>query len=280
MSTSLGKNKNSYGKFFTNKRFAKKTSFIVMSALFLFSFSQLDFTIKKLLNGFERGQYMLERMLPPVVTDLNALIAAALESIQVAVVSTILGVAFSAILAIFAANNTTPHQIISYLIKGFAVFVRSIPALIWAIMFIVAVGFGPSAGIMALAINSIGMLVKVYAESIEEMDKGVIEALRATGASPFQVAMQGILPAVMSILISWSVFRLDINIRYAAILGVVGAGGIGAELDRYTRASNYDQALGVTIIIFLMVIFVEKITTYIKQQLDLPTTALVEGEDE
>ncbi|MCC5910430.1 MAG: phosphonate ABC transporter, permease protein PhnE [Clostridiaceae bacterium] len=261
------------------KNYFAKGFLVFTGILFIFSFLQLDFTMDKLINGFERGGFMLSRMFPPVITDLNALLGAAIESIQVAVVGTLLGVIFSLILSVFAAKNTSPHIILSYLVKGFAGFVRAIPALIWAIMFIVAVGLGPSAGIMALAINSIGMLVKVYAESIEEMDKGVIEALRATGASPFQVVMQGILPAVMSIFISWSVFRLDINIRYAAILGVVGAGGIGAELSRYTRASNFDQALGVTIIIFLMVIAVEKITVYIKEQLDLPTTALVADDE-
>ncbi|MDQ2086760.1 phosphonate ABC transporter, permease protein PhnE [Herbivorax sp. ANBcel31] len=263
---------------FLSSLFSKKNStkllLVIMSILFIYSFLQLGFTWKRLIESYERGSFMLQRMLPPVITDLNALIAAGIESIQVAVIGTFLGVLFSITLAIFAASNTSPHFTISYLIKAFAVFVRAIPALIWAIMFIVAVGFGPSAGIMALAINSIGMLLKVYAESIEEIDKGVIEAIRATGASSFQVFMQGILPEVSKIFISWSVFRLDINIRYAAILGVVGAGGIGQELSRYTRSSNYDQALGVTIIIFIIIVAVEKITAYIKKQLDLPTTAV------
>jgi phosphonate transport system permease protein len=121
---------------------------------------------------------------------------------------------------------------------------------------------------LALAVNSIGMLVKVYAESIEEIDQRVIDAIKATGGSPFQVVMQGVLPTISSIFISWSVFRFDINLRYATVLGVVGAGGIGWELIRASRMIAYNEMLGITIVMFLMVLGAEYVTRFLKQWAD------------
>src|SRR5699024_1876305 len=112
---------------------------------------------------------------------------------------------------------------ISYLVKSVAAFIRAVPALIWALLFIVAIGLGPTTGILALAVNSFGMLMKVYAEAIEEIDDSLIDALKATGASKIQIVMQGIIPSMLRIFITWSIFRFDINIRYAAVLGIVGA---------------------------------------------------------
>ncbi|MGJ9458991.1 phosphonate ABC transporter, permease protein PhnE [Oceanobacillus sp. CF4.6] len=235
---------------------------------FVFSFSQLNITFEKFFDSLERGQYMFNRMLPPTLAEPMNVLEAAMQSLQVAVVGTVLGIILSLILAILAASNLSPYPVVSYVIKAFATFVRSVPALIWAMLFIIAVGFGPTPGILALAVNSIGMLVKVYAESIEEMDRGVLEAIRSTGASPLQVVFQGVFASIVSILISWSIFRFDMNVRYASILGVVGAGGIGWELMSATQASRYDAALGVTFVIFLMIISIEYFTRFIKRQLE------------
>lgn len=249
-------------------KYKRPNPIIIISILFIFSFSQLNITWERLLDSFERGQYMLNRMLPPRFDEPLNLLEAAIESLQVAVVGTILGIIISTVLAVLAAKNLTPHPLISYSIKMFAAFVRAVPALIWAILFIIAVGFGPTPGILALGVNSIGMLVKVYAESIEEMDMATIEAVRSTGASPLQVIFQGVFPSIMSIFITWSIFRFDINVRYAAVLGVVGAGGIGWVLLSAVHSSRWDAALGATFVIFAMIISIEYITRYIKRQLE------------
>jgi phosphonate transport system permease protein len=189
---------------------------------------------------------------------------------------TLWGIVFSIVLAMFAAKNVAPHISISYGVKAFAAFVRAVPALIWALLFIIAIGLGPTPGILALAVNSVGMLLKVYAEAIEEIDQGVIEALKATGASKFQIVMQGVIPSVMSIIISWSIFRFDINIRYAAVLGVVGAGGIGWELVRASRIMAYDEVLGITLVIFAMILCAELLARYLKNKSDKVTLKAME----
>jgi phosphonate transport system permease protein len=238
---------------------------------FIVSLLQLEIVPEKILNSFSRTQNLLNNMFPPALDEPINVLGAAVESLQIAVLGTVWGIIFSIILAFLAAKNMTPHISISYAIKAFAAFVRAVPALIWALLFIIAVGLGPTPGILALAVNSIGMLVKVYAESIEEIDTGVIEAIKSTGGSRFQVIMQGVIPSIMSIFISWSVFRFDINLRYAAVLGVVGAGGIGWELVRASRMIAYDEMLSITIIMFLMVLGTEYFTRFLKQRAELAT---------
>lgn len=238
---------------------------------FIFSIIQLGIGPQRLLESTSRLQRVTNGMFPPEIYDSIRIGSAALESLQIAVLGTFWGIIFSLVLSIFAAKNLSPHWTISYAVKGFAALVRSIPALIWALLFIVAVGLGPTPGILALAVNSIGMLVKVYAETIEEVEKGTIEAIKATGGGKFQVIMQGVFPSISSIFITWSVFRFDINIRYAAVLGIVGAGGIGWELVRASQIMAYNEMLGITIVIFLIVLGSEMFTRVLKNWSEMGT---------
>ncbi|AXF55901.1 phosphonate ABC transporter, permease protein PhnE [Salicibibacter kimchii] len=236
----------------------------VAAVLFFFSLFQLDVISETFLASFDGLLGITSTMFPPTIDEPIDIFGAAVESLQVAIMGTVFGILFSIFLAAFAARNLAPHWSISYAVKAFAAFVRAVPALIWALLFIVAVGLGPTPGILALAVNSIGMLVKIYAESIEEIDESVLDAVKATGASKFQVIMQGVVPMLLSTFISWSVFRFDINIRYAAVLGVVGAGGIGWELVRASRMLAYDQMLAITLVIFGMILAVEMLTRFMK----------------
>ncbi|MBT2582226.1 phosphonate ABC transporter, permease protein PhnE [Planococcus sp. ISL-109] len=243
--------------------------------LFILSLAQLGLSRERLSAAYDRGMVIVDSMIPPSVSNPSNVATAALESLHVAVLGTLFGVVFSLILAVFAARNLTPHFTVSVAVKSFAAFVRAVPALIWAILFIIAVGLGPTPGILALAVNSIGMLVKVYAEAIEEIDIGIVEAMKSTGASPMQLVFQGVLPTMMSALVSWSIFRFDINIRYAAILGIVGAGGIGWELVRASRMAAYSEVMGITLVIFFMILVVENVTRLLKKRLDLASMETV-----
>ncbi|OIJ21284.1 phosphonate ABC transporter, permease protein PhnE [Anaerobacillus alkalidiazotrophicus] len=248
----------------------------LLFVFFIFSLLQVGILDERIFQAFSRVEGLLLGMFPPVVNEPIDVAGAAIESLQIAIMGTLWGIIFSIALAMFAAQNLTPHISISYALKAFGAFVRAVPALIWALLFIIAIGLGPTPGILALAINSIGMLIKVYSEAIEEMDTGLIDALRATGASKFQIVMQGIIPSIMSIFISWSIFRFDINIRYSAVLGVVGAGGIGWELVRASRIAAYDQVLGITLVIFGMILLAELLTRFLKERADLATAKAME----
>lgn len=224
---------------------------------FIFSLTQLTIDYGRLITGTGKLIEFVGHMLPPDVSTWDKVLLAGIESFQIALVGTTLGVVLALFLSFFAAENLSPHLTISYFIKGVAAIIRSIPALIWVLIFIVAVGMGPFPGILALAINSLGMLIKVFAQSIEDLDEGIFEGMHATGASWYQVVFQGVIPSVLTALMSWSVFRLEINFRYATILGMVGAGGIGWELTSAMRMYRLEEAMFVILIIFIMVFAVE-----------------------
>ncbi|TMW72739.1 phosphonate ABC transporter, permease protein PhnE [Alteribacter natronophilus] len=257
------------------KKFRNTLYAVLAFAFFIFSMLQLNIVPERLIQSADRLAYVFGGMFPPVLNEPLDVFGAAVESIQVAILGTIIGVIVSFVLAVFAARNLAPSKTLSFAIKSFAGFVRAVPALIWALLFIVAVGLGPTPGILALAINSIGMLVKVYAEALEEIDMGVVEALESAGASKLHVIMQGVIPSMLSAFIAWSLFRLDVNIRYSAILGVVGAGGIGWELVKAAQMSRYDEALMVTMVIFLMVMSAEVISEFMKKRANSATAQAV-----
>lgn len=226
---------------------------------------QMGFDLPTLQRAGTRLMYLLPSMVPPVFESPPDILAAAVESVQVAIIGTIIGIAMAAVLGVLGARNISPHPVISESIKLFAAFVRAVPALIWALVFVTAVGLGPVPGILALAVNSLGMLVKAFAETIEEIDMGPVEALRAVGAGRYQIITQGVLPAVNSAFIAWSVFRFDIHVRYASVLGIVGAGGIGWELMRAMRMARFDMAFGITLVIFAMVLVTEFFSSSLKR---------------
>lgn len=236
----------------------------IVIALFVYSIVGMNIDYQRAMRGVHQLSGMLRQMFPPSIEIVPQLIDPAIESLQVAILGTFLGLVFSLVLGVFAAHNLTPHPVVEFLCKSFAAFTRAVPALIWALLFIVAVGLGPLPGILALGVNSVGMLGKVFAETIEEVDKGQIEAVMSTGATKLQVVFRAIFPAVIPAFLSWVLFRLDINIRYSSVLGVVGAGGIGLQLVRTTRMLDYPGTLMVTLVIFLMVWIVELINNQIR----------------
>ena len=235
---------------------------LVMSVIFVISLLQMNIDLARIIRGMESVAGFVKAMFPPDFSIISRVWPLALQSIQIAIMGTVLGIIFSIVLSMLAAKNLTPRPGVGIFLKSFFALTRAIPALVWALLFIVAVGLGSLPGILALAVNSIGMLGKVFSESFENVDKGILDGIRSTGASGLQVFTQGALPETMPALISWSLFRLDINIRYSSILGVVGAGGIGWELVRASRMLDYPAVLMITIIIFAMIYAVEQVTSY------------------
>lgn len=244
---------------------------VIMGAvliLYLISLLRLDIDIARIQSGYSNLSAFVTGMFPPDLSILRRVIPLAIESMQIAIMGTVLGLILSAVLGMLAAKNLSPIPGLSIFLKGLFALTRAIPALIWALLFIVAVGLGSLPGILALGVNSIGMLGKVFSETFENVDKGVLEGLRSTGASGLQVFIQGVIPETIPIIVSWSVFRLDINIRYSSILGVVGAGGIGWELVRASRMLDYQAVLTITLIIFIMIYSFEQLTSSIRKMVN------------
>ena len=191
-----------------------------------------------------------------------------LETLLIALWGTVLAVIMAIPVAYLAARNITPHPWITYpLGRGLIVLSRSTHEIIFALLFVSAVGLGPLPGIMALAVRSVGFMAKTTAEAIENVSPGPIEAIRATGARPVMVFLYGVVPQVFPIFVGNAIFQLDINIRRASILGLVGGGGIGYMFAEVMQNLRYDRAGTIVVGITTMVILGEFISNRIRNRI-------------
>lgn len=208
------------------------------------------------------------RMLPPRWSYINALWKPLWDTLNIATLGTLLAIVIALPIAFLAARNTTPSTV---LVRPLALLVivssRSINAVIWALVLVTILGPGVLAGILAIAFRSIGFIAKLLYEAIEEINLEPVEAIRATGASPQQVLAWGIWPQVTPAFAGISVFRWDINIREATILGLVGAGGIGANLENSMNTLAWPQVSLILLIILVTVIVSEWVSAKVRHSI-------------
>jgi len=216
-------------------------------------------------EGLERGARFLSGFLSPDFTTKGEdILDGLLESLAMTVVSTALGIALSVPVALGAARNLAPLPVYLFCRALIAVS-RTFQEIIIAIVFVAMVGFGPLAGTLTLAFATIGFLGKLLAEDIEDIAEEQAEAIRATGAGWFQLLAWAILPQVRPRLIGLSAYRLDINFRESAVLGLVGAGGIGDTLNTAFDRYEFDTAAAVLLIIILVVLACEYASGWIRR---------------
>ncbi|MFW9267912.1 phosphonate ABC transporter, permease protein PhnE [Pseudomonas sp. NR3] len=206
----------------------------------------------------------LSRSVPPNLDILPKLIAPALETLQIAIWGTLLGILFAVPLAFLAARNLQSNRWLYQGTRQALNVIRSINELILALVFVSAVGLGPFPGVLALAVHGIGMLGKFFAESIEEIDQGPLEALRATGARPLQVIVFGVIPQVITAWIAVILYRFEVNLRSATVLGMVGAGGLGFELVSSIKLFKYQETATCIIVITVMVIAADMVSNRLR----------------
>lgn len=194
-------------------------------------------------------------------------IPALVETIQMAIVGTVGAVLLSLPFGLLAARNITPHPIV-YILTRFSLNVnRAVPDIIFALIFVAAVGLGPFAGILALTIGSIGTAAKMYAESIEAIDPAQVQAVRATGANGLQVFSFAVLPQALPLIASYSLLMFEGNVRSASILGIVGAGGIGLILNKYMALFKYQELMGALLMIVVLVTIIDRISDSIRRRI-------------
>ena len=188
-------------------------------------------------------------------------------TLSLAFLTTLIGAFIALFLGLFAAKNLS-NNIVSNIIKGFVAFIRAVPTVLWVLIFAVSAGLGSVAAVIGLTFHSFAYLTKVYAESIEEIDDGTIEALRASGAGFWQIVFQAIVPASLSRMVAWTFMRFEINFTNAIAVGAAaGAGGIGFNL--YMAGSFYFNLheMGIlTYIVVIAVVMLEMFSTKIKER--------------
>lgn len=189
-----------------------------------------------------------------------------LETFIMACLGTLLGLVFSLPVAWFGALNVTPSKTIFYPLGRFLMTLsRSIHEIVWALIFVAAVGLGALPGILAIAMRSVGFISKIIAEAIENIDHKPVEAIRAVGGNNFQVMYYGIIPQIKTVVLGTIIFEWDINIRRSAIMGFVGAGGLGLTFFRQMAMYNYGGVTMVILAILLLVLFGEVFSHYARK---------------
>ncbi len=211
-----------------------------------------------LLKGIPQGIKLFGYMIPPAWGKMPDLVEPALETLQIAFVGTALGACFSFLIGLIAARNIHSFRFLRDVTRALLSAERALPDLIVMLFFVAIVGFGAFPGVMALMASSIGMLGKLFADAIEEVDPKPIESLEAIGATKLQVIHYAILPQVLPSLLANTLYRFEVNIRMSVLLGVVGAGGIGYYLVTSMRLLRYQESMAAILIILLLVIFCEK----------------------
>lgn len=190
----------------------------------------------------------------------------AVETIMVATLGTLLGVILCVPAIWFGALNITPYPPITYPIARLMMTLsRSIHEIVWALFFVAAVGLGALAGVLAIAVRSVGFIAKMTAEAIEDLDPKPVEAIRAVGGSEFQVFVYAILPQILPVMIGVIIFEWEINIRRSSVLGLVGAGGLGLVFFRQLNTFNHPGVTTVILAILVLILFGEIVSYYVRK---------------
>jgi phosphonate transport system permease protein len=227
------------------------SAFALLTSYCLWRF---DFSPARLLSGLGDLGIILRQLFPPSAGDTPAeIFLALLETIAMAFLGTLFAAVAALPLAFLAARNTFPFWLPRFFIRRCTDVLRGIDQLIWALIFVRAVGLGPLAGIMAIFSSDTGTLAKLFSESIENIEKKQIEGVRAAGAGKLQTLRFGVLPQVLPMLLSSALYIFESNVRSATILGIVGAGGIGFQLSDRIRAHQWEQACFILIVILVAV---------------------------
>lgn len=184
-----------------------------------------------------------------------------IETIKIAFVSTVLGMLISLPVSLLAARNLNPSWI-SYPARFFLAASRSLPSIIWAIFFVILIGFGPLSGVLAMTVYTVGYLGKLQYEAIEGLTKPPLDASRAMGLSKTETAIGVVIPECANDLISQAIFMFEYNFRHGTVIGIVGAGGIGYYINLYLKFLQYDKVIAYLIIIFVVVILIDMISIY------------------
>ncbi|MEO0804159.1 MAG: phosphonate ABC transporter, permease protein PhnE [Cyanobacteria bacterium J06642_2] len=237
----------------------------VLSGFFIHGVSISELTPERLVRGvFRLGEFFQEAF-PPSPERLGRVTEATLETFEIALVGTVAGAVISLPLSLLAASNTTPHPTVAVATRSLVALLRVVPDLIWGLIFIVVVGLGAAPGILAITVDTIGFCGKFFAERIEEIEPGPMEALRAIGASRWGIVAGAIVPAALPSFVATSLFALESSVRSAVVLGLVGAGGIGVELQTSMQLLRYDEALTIILVIFVVVAAVERMASAIRK---------------
>ena len=241
---------------------------VVVTAAIAWSAWGSGFSLLALVRGLPNiASFFWYDLMPPNPAAFTRYLYPAFETLMMAYLAAVAAAVLSIGLGVLGARTLMPWAWVRGTSRAFVTFLRAVPDVVWGVLLVGIVGLGPFAGVIALTFGAIGMLGRNFADALEDIETGQLEALRATGASPFQVFVQAVWPQFLPAFITWSFYRFDLNIRSAAIVGMIGGGGIGFTLQTNLRLFQYnDAALGI-LFIFAMIMAIEFATERLRDRI-------------
>lgn len=243
---------------------------VLVLALLVFSWVNVNGSLNDLINGIFGGQGLADivrRSVPPKTGVLGQALTDSVVTFSTAVLGTGFAMVASLALVPFAARNLSPNRVSYEAARLVLAVTRAIPDLIFALLFVVAVGLGPFSGMLALAVHGTGVMGKLYAEAVEEMDMAPIDALRVSGASRTQVLLHGVVPAITNTFVGLTLYRFDVNFRSSLVLGLVGAGGIGFDINQSISLFQYREVFTQLTVVLIFVLVIERVSSVLRRRI-------------
>jgi phosphonate transport system permease protein len=247
-----------------------------LTGLAIFALLRLEFSFARLGSGLGQLATFLGLMIPPSPgTQLNQLVHALAETVAIAFLGTLAAAVIAFPLSFMAARNVMASRIIRFFTRRFSDTIRGVDTLIWALIWINVVGLGPFAGVLAIMTSDIGSFSKLYSEAIEAIDRKPGEGVLSTGGSKLQAIRFGIVPQVMPVLISQTLYYIESNTRSATIIGIVGAGGIGLFLAETIRTFDWDKVAFIILMILVTVAVIDFVSSRLRMAIVGDRTARI-----
>jgi phosphonate transport system permease protein len=236
-------------------------------ALLTWSFVPVEiFKAKMLWTDSKNMSEFAAAFLKPNFRDWRDYMAEMISTVQIAIWGTALAVLVGAPLAVLASANVAPPWVV-WPVRRLMDILRAINEIVLALLFVVAVGLGPFAGVMALFVHNIGVVSKLFSEAVEAIDQRPVEGIRATGASRVQEVLYGVIPQVIPLWSSLALYRFETNVRSATVLGIIGAGGIGQTLYQSIQSFHYGETAACVIIVIVTVMLIDMVSSWLRSLL-------------
>jgi len=237
-------------------------------ALLGYAWHDTGASISALVHGLGNTYHLIVRAMPPQISGvLRPAIHASILTFNTAFLATAGALVVSLLLTPLAAKNIAPHRIVYEVARLFIGVLRAIPEFVFALIFLVAVGIDPYSIVLAIGVHTVGVLGKLFAEAVEDMDMGPVDALRASGAGRTQVFLHAIVPAMLASFTALSLYRLDTNVRSALYLGAFGGGGLGFLLYQSLELFQYHAAATQIIVLLVLLLIVERVSSLLRQRI-------------
>lgn len=246
------------------------TAVVILIAMHAVALESTEFKPALLVDGAQgMGRFLADAFPPDLNWEkvLKPSLEATLVTLWIGLLGTTLSIPTALLLAALASETTAPHPVVYQAARAVLSFFRAVPDVVFALIFVTAVGLGPFAGVLALICHNTGVMGKLWAEAMEESDQGPVQALASAGASKLQQTFHASIPLVVPQFVGLLLYRFDVNVRSSLVLGLVGAGGVGLLINQAIKSFQFDQMLTHIMVVLVLIVVVDQASALIRRRL-------------